>query len=188
MICMLCSLALAPSVDAQLDWLTGRLQGTEFKEQHSELVGAAPGIFPLLGHWLARPGGDAMDIRRVYVVLRDSPGDRSRFLPQAVQHLAHSDPWVRVRAAEFIGRAGTPAEATPLLALVVADPGLDVFNFSLAAIERIGDERTAVALELWLRFDKRFEDRKVAEPVQAARSHILARLDAEKKAKPAPKP
>ncbi len=124
---------------------------------------------------------------RLYNALGAANVDRKRLLPSALRHLTHTDKGVRHAAIGFVGNAGTAADAGPLLVLV-SDPDYYISVPAAAALGKIGDDRTVIALDLWLQYNRVPGDRLREMPhVTAARDQIQARLAAEA-AKPAAKP
>jgi len=105
-----------------------------------------------------------------------------------VRDLGHPDMFVRLCAAQLVGEVGTAADCAPLIALL-SDPKGEVGYSAVVALGKIGDDRTVIALDLWLRFHRVPGDplREFAEAVKA-RDQIKARLAAQAKAKDAAKP
>lgn len=164
------------------------LSADEFGGEQGILIVAAPGAVNQYERIISASDSSAMHISRLYHVISQSKVDRKRFLKYAVRDLAHLDARVRRVTSTFVGNEGTAVDAGPLL-VQLSDPNGTVAYAAAVALGKIGDDRTAIALDLWLRYNRVPGDRLREMPhVIKARDEIKARLAAEKaKAEPAKK-
>ncbi len=159
----------------------------EFKEERQTMIDAAPGAIDQYERMLTAPDTHPWHLSGLYSVILGSNVDQKRFLPAALRHLTHSGDGVRLSATTFVGRVGTAADSGPLLVLL-SDPKSEVGYAAARSLGQLGDDRTVIALELWLRFAcKPGDDPAVPQGmaiwVTKARDEIKARLAA---LKPAP--
>ena len=153
----------------------------EFKEERIILIAAAPRSLGLYKRLLDAPDAPAMHIVGLYFVIGSSNVDGRHFLTTASRHLTHSEVSVRSSAAGFIGKMGTAADSAPLVVLL-SDPSGSVTSAAARALGKIGDDRTVVALDLWLQYNRVPGDRLRGMPhVTKARDEIKARLAAQAK-------
>ncbi len=169
------------------------LRGHQDPDSRRILVSAAPQAIWLYYTMMDAPDTHSIYISGLYSVIASSDVDRKRFMPLALRHLTHPKAGVRSAAVTFIGSVGTAADSGPLLVLLSdADPDSNDTAYTVARVLGwIGDERTVVALDVWL-LRARKPDRDPNHPsslvryVAKARDEIKARLAAEKaKAPPA---
>ena len=164
------------------------LSADEFGAELRALIAAAPGAIDQYEWIINAPDSRPMHVARLYGVISQSKVDRKHFLKYVVRDLTHLDTRVRRVAATFIGKEGTAADSAPLLVLL-SDPEGTVAYAAAVALGKIGDDRTVIALELWLRYNRVPGDPRREMPhVTEARDEIKARLAAQAKAKDAAKP
>jgi len=167
------------------------LCGIEFKESRTTLIAAAPELADQFRHMIDSPETGLLQRARLYGVVADSKIDRKLFLPSAVRDLGHADVWVRMSACAFVGAVGTAADSAPLLVMLF-DPKIQAVYAATRSLALIGDDRTVIALDLWLRIHRRpadwaAGDMTIENAVIKSRDEIKARLAAAAKASPAPK-
>ncbi len=152
------------------------LSADEFKDERRALIAAAPGAIDQYEWIINAPDSWPMHVSRLYSVISQSNVDRKRFLKYAVRDLAN--PELRLNASYFIGKVGSAVDSAPLLVLL-SDPDGTVPPAAALALGKIGDDRTVIALELWLRYNRVPGDPRREMPhVTKARDDIKARLAA----------
>lgn len=153
------------------------------------LFAIAPYKIDFFGRILNDPNSGSYRICRTYVVLEWAKIDHKQFLPAALRDVLHKNPNVRRKAVQYIGIAGSGSE-TGLLMMMLADPKPEVVVASWTALRKIGDDRTVVALNLWLKYNPEPKDHpkdknSMQKVLTKVRDDIQIRLDAAKKAPPA---
>lgn len=167
------------------------LGGEEFKEDRTALIAAAPSVVLQFRNIIDSPDTDSFHRARLYGVIAESKIDRKPFLPSAVRDLGHADVWLRMSACWFVGVTGTAADSAPLLVMLF-DPKVEAVYAAAGALALIGDDRTVIALDLWLRIHRRpaewlAGDMTIENAVIKSRDEIKVRLAAAAKAPPPPK-
>ena len=150
----------------------------------------APYKLEFLGRILNDPTSSSYRICRTYCVIGKAKIDHKLFLPAALRDVAHDNSNIRLRATWFIGVTGSGQETGPLMKLLF-DSDADVVSATMHALRKIGDDRTIVALNIWLRSNPELENTpanksklQIRQSMIMVRDGIQARLDAAKKAPP----
>ena len=168
------------------------LSYVHFRDCAPSLISAAPRDIELYDQILNTPTDDIRNFVGLYSVIAHSQVDRKRFLPSALRHLTHDDARVRASACSFIANVGTAADSGPLL-ILLSDYSSDSMPAYTAAraLSDIGDDRTVIALDVWLKFARKSDGdpnhpTSLVRYVTQHRNILKARLAAEKaKALPA---
>lgn len=162
----------------------------KYAKNSINLINAAPSMVVHFQHIIDSPVSKSRHIALLYGIIADSEIDRKMFLQSAVRDVGHGDVWVRMAACAFVGAVGTAADSAPLLVMLF-DPKIEAVYAATKALALIGDDRTVIALDLWLRIHRRppewaAGDMTIENAVIKSRDQIKARLAAA--AKPAPVP
>ena len=173
-----------------MDIIIKVLNTRDFKINRAILIDEAPERVNQFRHIIDSPESKSNHIALLYGVIADSKIDRKPFLPSAVRDLGHADDWVRMSACWFVGVTGTAADSAPLLVMLF-DPKVEAVYAAAGALALIGDDRTVIALDLWLRIHRRpaewlAGDMTIENAVIKSRDEIKARLAAAKPAPPKP--
>ena len=150
----------------------------------------APYKLEFLGRVLSDPTSSSYRICRTYCVIGHAKIDHKLFLSAALRDVSHDHANIRLRATWFIGVAGSGSETKPLMKLLF-DSDADVVSVAMHALRKIGDDRTIVALNIWLRYNPELENipankskLQIRQSMIMVRDGIQTRLDAAKKAPP----
>ncbi len=115
-----------------------------------KLIALGAKAFPAYEVILADPKAHPTEIVRVFSVIGQINGDRSRFVEPAVQKLLSPSEIVRINAVILVGKIGSEREASPVVALLF-DEDIVVVNFAAEVLSRIGGRRELLAMDAWLR-------------------------------------
>lgn len=154
-------------------------------------IAVAPYKIEFLGRILNDPTSSSYRICRTYGVIGQAKIDHKLFLSAALRDVSHDNSNIRLRATWFIGVAGSGSETKPLMKLLL-DSDADVVSATMHALRKIGDDRTVVALNIWLRYNPELENipankskLQIRQSMIMVRDGIQSRIDAAKKAPPA---
>ncbi len=176
-ICIVCAALLpcVPVASAQSDLsIRNRLGGIEFDDRQ-DLIRMGEKAFPAFETILNDPEAKLGEIIRILGLLSDVDADRSRFLEHAVRRTADTIPQIRSNAARLLGKIGTIAEASPLVALL-SDKNEVSVNAAATALAAIGGPRELVALDAWLLGVAHADYPQLREHVKKCRTELVERL------------
>lgn len=154
--------------------IRNQLGGIEFDDRQ-DLIRMGDKAFPAFEIILNDPEAKVGEIIRILGLLSDVEADRSRFLEHAVRRTADPIPQIRSRAAKLLGKIGTIAEASPLVALL-SDPDVVVVNFAATALAEIGGPRELVAMDVWLQGTTHIVHSSLYDKVKMRRTELVERL------------
>lgn len=150
------------------------------------LVGMGRRAFPVYEAILSDPKSDPYTVERTFAILREVDADRSQFRDYAVQRLADPNWDLRTAALFLLEKIGGPRETPPIVA-ILSDKKPGVARGAATVLLAIGDERTVVAMDVWLNSDMRRDDPRgdewVRKHVAECRDKLKQRLEKEKKAR-----
>lgn len=148
------------------------------------LVGMGRRAFPVYEAILSDPKSDPYRVERTFAILREVDADRGQFLEYTVQRLADPNWDVRTNALFLLERIGGPRETPPIVAML-SDKKPGVARGAATVLLAIGDQRTAVAMDIWLNSDMRRDDPRgdewVRKHVAECRDKLKQRLEKAKK-------
>jgi HEAT repeat protein len=176
----------APPASVTVEEVRWQLKGPEFAAGRAELERLGDRAFDVFEKLLGSTDTTPQEASRILFVIRQVNADRSRFVRTAVQHLAHKDPDVRWEAVQLLGKIGTAADASPVVALLsdgekVAD---QVIPYAAAkTLAAIGGRREVVAMDAWLLGASHRDDPHLRAHVKTCRDELQKRLEAAAKAK-----
>jgi hypothetical protein len=124
-----------------------------------------------------------LELIRIFHLIQDQKGDRSRFLEFAQRELVNSDHYIRQSAASLLGELGSHPDA-PRLAPLMSDADDYVRTKAAEALAKIGTAKEFPAMEKCLEVAARGNDPYQYADLKKARDIWKDRLD---KAKAAPK-
>jgi hypothetical protein len=116
---------------------------------YGELIAMGEKVFPAYEAILAAPE-NSREVQHIFFTLRQTKGDRRRFVEPALRALTHSNIHVREQAALLLGEIGTNTEASPLVALL-SDKDSFVAKAAGKSLAAIGGPREVLAMDVWLR-------------------------------------
>lgn len=151
-----------------------------WKDERRQLIQLGEKVFPAFEAILSDPKAKPHQVARIFGVLYAVKADRRRFLEHAVRGLANADSKTRWAAVELLGQIGTPAEASPVVALLsdgnrVAD---QVIVYSAAkTLAAIGGPREVIAMDVWLLGASHRNDPQLRRHVAQCRDKLKERLD-----------
>lgn len=152
----------------------------DFTDGRETLLKIGIGAFEAYDRLLVDPNLPSQKVVLIYHVLMDLDVDRQRFHQPAIQHIMHSDPYVRLNAAKLLGEIGSQQDIAPLVALL-GDQSYYVINNSATALKSIGDQSTIIAYNVWLNSGHYNEPGVLRKHVIRCRDELKARLAKEKK-------
>ena len=131
--------------------------------------------FPELEEILNDPKARPVEIYRAFYFISKIDADRSRFLEHAVRRTSDPTDQIRSTAARLLGKIGTIAEASPLVALL-SDKDEVVVNAAATSLAAIGGPRELVALDAWLLGVAHADYPQLREHVKKCRAELVERL------------
>lgn len=143
------------------------------------LISVGERAFPAYEEILSFQGADPVDVSGVLGVLCEVKADRRRFLKHALSRLTDATDSVRRTAVVLLSQIGSPAEASPLVALL-SDEEIGVVSRAAEALAAIGGSNEVVAMDVWLRGVSHRERSRLREHVQKCRDDLQNRLAAKK--------
>jgi HEAT repeat protein len=133
-------------------------------------------VFPAYEGILSDPKSASYEVEGVFSVLYKVKADRRRFIKHALSRFTDSNYHLRWTAVWFLQSAGSPAEASPVVALL-SDEHREVGYAAAKTLAAIGGPNEVVAMDVWLRGVSRHDDRKLREHVQKCRDELKKRLN-----------
>ncbi len=156
----------------------------------SQLIAVAPKEIEFFAAIIDNPKSSFYRLCRTYYVLDRAKIDHKRFLSSALRDVLSDNASLRSTATDYIGKAGSANESGVLL-MLLSDPEYSVVHSAVLVLSNKGDDRTVVALNIWLRHNPEIENTPAnrikvlpRRAVISVRDTIQARLDAAKKAPP----
>ena len=151
--------------------------------------------FPSYEKLLADPKTSTNQVARIFSVLREVPGDRSRFVETAVKSLTSPAPYLRDSAVRLLGAIGSRRDTAPIVASLY-DNEIVVISAAAETLVELGGQRELVAFDVWLRAAKaRGVGKPLIDMLRKHRDALEFRLKLEEKnkaieegGKTAPKP
>lgn len=151
--------------------------------------------FPSYEKLLADPKTSTNQVARIFSVLREVPGDRSRFVETAVKSLTSPAPYLRDSAVRLLGAIGSRRDTAPIVASLY-DNEIVVISAAAETLVELGGQRELVAFDVWLRAAKaRGIGKPLIDMLRKHRDALEFRLKLEEKnkaleeeGKAAPKP
>jgi HEAT repeat protein len=147
-----------------------------FRNKQHPLVSLGEKAFPAYVKILEAKDAEPGDICSVFEILVQVKGDRSRFLEYAVNGLADKQFLTRLAAVELLGQIGSEKDAAPVVALL-SDERREASFAAAKTLAAIGDRRTVVAFDVWLRSGNHWQDRELLQHVTKRRDELKARLE-----------
>ena len=149
--------------------LLGLLGGDEWSKDGSlaELLRIGKSAFPMYVEILSDRKTPYIISSRVLYLIRQIPSDRTAFLPFAVRGLLCDDWGMTISSIEFISDLGSAADA-PLLLPLMAHVRWEVRINAVRAISRIGTEKEAAWLSVWLHEEGAKEGQRLRDEVSDA--------------------
>lgn len=178
------ALSQAPPIDVQdTEQVRELFHSIDYDErveqQIQQLIRMGEKAFPAYEKILKDPKAASLEISGVLILLRRVQADRRPFLRHAVSRLADKEKYVRLSAVTLLKQIGSPAEASPVVALL-SDEFKPVIYMAGKTLSAIGGPNEIVAMDVWLRGVSHRDDRQLREHVQKCRDELKKRL-AEKK-------
>ena len=159
-------------------------QDEDYDEKELARLGAfTPAAFPLYCRILDDPKEHRWIVGRTLYTLSIIKADRGQFVDRAVAKLTSPHISLRRGAVELLAQIGSPRDATPVVALL-SDKEWTISISAAKTLAAIGDERTLVALDIWLNSGSYQDHKVVREHVMKSRDELKERLEKEKKQKP----
>jgi HEAT repeat protein len=118
-----------------------------------KLLELGPKAFPVYEKLLADPKTNSGQVSRIFSVLREVPGDRSRFLETAIKNLTSPSFSVRYSAIRLLGAIGSHRDTAPIVASLY-DKDIGIISAAAETLAEIGGRRELVAFDVWLRASK----------------------------------
>ncbi len=144
--------------------------------------------FPVYEAILSDPKVESEEVARVLLVLCNLKMDRRRFLRHAISRLTEAEFSIRFNAVTLLGQIGSPADASPVVALL-SDKETPIVQAAARSLAAIGGSREVVAMDVWLIGASYPDNAKLREHVQECRDKLKKRLDeARVKAQPKSRP
>jgi HEAT repeats len=140
-----------------------------------EAMGAT--AFPAYAAILDDPKATSWQVAKIFSFVRIAKGDRRRFLGHAVRGLADEEHLVRLTAVQLLGEIGTPADMSPVVALL-SDEKDWVALAAARALAAAGGPRELTAMDVWLRGVAHPADTDLRRRVRQCRDQLKQRLDA----------
>jgi hypothetical protein len=165
--------------------------GTDTIEEwrgRDKLVSLGTAAFLVYDAILADPNHHSLERARIFDVLKDVEGDRSRYVELAIQSLSHADTPLRYAALRLLAKIGSKADTAPVVALLFDEERLIVYE-AAETLVAIGSRRDLVAFDAWLRNAATNKlDSLIIEGIQKRRDALKKRLDdAENRKAPPPR-
>jgi hypothetical protein len=151
------------------------LRGNDF-DGYQELVNMGAKAFPIYEEILTDPNADDGDVGRVLLVIGNVKTDRRRFIKRAVSRLTDRDFGVRLNAVLLLKDIGSPAETSPVVALL-SDKRVEIIYAAAKTLAAIGGPNEVVAMEVWLRGASDRDDPKLLRHVRKCRDALKKRLE-----------
>jgi hypothetical protein len=142
----------------------------------SKIVALGERVYPAFEAILSDPAVTTSEALRVFEQLAYMAGDRSRFAPYVVRRLAAYRPRLS-SLIQLLGDIGSRRDTAPLVALLY-DSNPIVVQDALEALGKLGGEREAAAIDIWLK--AKAANLRAGEEARAA---IRKRVEEEKKRK-----
>jgi len=169
-----------PPMSEDVKHVRGLLSGVEFEGYH-KLIEMGEGAFSAFESILSDPKANQFETERIFYILTEVKADPRRFLEHAVRRLADPTFDVRLRALQLVGRIGSRAEASTVVALL-SDIKKPVAYAAAKALGAIGGPREVIAMDIWLEGVSHRNDAELRQHVRQHRDELKKRLD-EAKAK-----
>jgi HEAT repeat protein len=144
-----------------------------------QLIQMGDTVFPAYEAILTDPNSKPTEIAGVLLLLRRVKADRSCFRKYAVSCLTDTRDAVQLDALHLLEVIGSPAEASPVVAML-SDGDISLVYNAARTLAAIGGPNELVAMDLWLRGESHRDDRKTREHVKKFRDDLKKRLDAKK--------
>lgn len=154
-------------------------QDKKAKKQWHYLISVEERAFPAYEAILSDPRASYLEVANVFGILCNVKADRRCFIRHVFYRFTDSDYGVRSSALRLLERIGSPAESSPVIALL-SDEHTEVGYAAAKTLAAIGGPNEVVAMDVWLRGITYREDRQLREHVQKCRDALKKRL-AEKK-------
>ncbi|MHB1423597.1 MAG: HEAT repeat domain-containing protein [Gemmataceae bacterium] len=132
--------------------------------------------FPAYEAILADQKATPDEVSRVFYVLDEIEADRRCFLKHTVARLTDTHFATRLNAVILLGNIGSPAEASPVVALL-SDKRVEVVSRAAWALADIGGPNEVVAMDVWLRGVSFRDSAGLRKFVQEHRNKLKKRLD-----------
>ncbi len=169
------------------------LVSLEFGEEYTVLVTLNHKVYPNFERILAMRDVNRLEVSRMFIVLANVKGDRSRFLEPAVTKLSDSDNAIRRDSVGLLAEIGSERDTAPIVALL-NDEEFTVGVAAAKALSTIGGPRELAALNIWLtvtkpeNYSKEWQGsyESLRKNVIKSRDALKERLDKEKAQKPKP--
>jgi hypothetical protein len=145
---------------------------------NEHLVRMGEKVFAAYEAILSDPKSTSDEIGRAFCVLSDIEADRRRFAKHAVMHLTDADFGSRLNAVNFLGKIGSAADASPVVALL-SDRDISLVYAAARTLAAIGDPNEVVAMDVWLR-GVCHRDKDAQKAVQYHRDKLKKRLEEDK--------
>lgn len=136
-------------------------------------------VFPTYKAILSDPKSPFDEIAGVFHILRKVKADRRCFIDYAISRLADKKDAIRLSAVELLEQIGSPAEASPVVALLSDEDGSIPYS-AAKTLAAIGGPNEVVAMDVWLRGVSHRERSRLREHVQKCRDDLQNRLAAKK--------
>lgn len=175
---------LTPKQEAAILQMLGG-DDTFLEAEFAQLGGFSSAAFPLYCRILDAKDEDRYLVVRTLYVLSQIKEDRSQFVDRALSRLAHSHPSVRRTAVELLAQIGSSRDAAPVVALL-SDKEWTISFAAAKTLATIGDQRTLIAMDVWLNTNVYKDDEQLREHIIKCRDELKARLDKEKQQKEKP--
>ena len=144
--------------------------------QRRYLIRMGEKAFPAYEAILSDPKSESYEVEGVFGVLVNVDADRRHFIKYAISRFMDTDYGVRWAAVGLLERIGSPAEASPVVALL-SDVHTEVVYAAAKTLAAVGGPNEVVAIDVWLRGVSYREDRQLREHVQKRRDELKKRLD-----------
>lgn len=154
--------------------------GPEEQRQFDEVIQAGSKYFSIYESILNDPITIDFEIRRLFYFLSLIKDDASCFMDKALQYLSDGKRDVKHSIIQFIGNHGSKRDLSVLVSLLY-DKELPVVGAAAQALSKIGDERAAIALKIWLDSDSHRDIPQQKDFVANCRAELILRLEKEKK-------
>ena len=170
-----------PPLDVRSEWQVRSVFRVKDYDERAEknrqyLIRMGEKVFPAYEVILSDSKSDSMEVCGVFGVIYDVKVDRRRFLKHAISRFTDADYGIRWAAVWLLKEIGSPAEASPVVALL-SDEHTEVAYAAAKALAAVGGPNEVVAMDVWLRGVSHREDRQLREHVQKCRDELKKRLD-----------
>lgn len=118
--------------------------------ERSKLVGLGARAFPVYDALLADPKVEDQFALRIFGVLCEIKGDRSRYILPAQQALRNPNWHVRLAAVRLLGQIASPKDTSPIVALMFDNHDLVAYN-AASALASVGGPGDLIAMDAYLR-------------------------------------